>query len=53
MKRQPRGLALMQYVSPVAAEADIRAVGGSSGNPTRKWSVHRSSRDDVHLHGAT
>src|SRR5882757_3944248 len=32
MKPQPRGLALLRCVSPVAAEAaDIRAVGGSSG----------------------
>jgi hypothetical protein len=31
MKPQPRGLALLRCMSPVAAEADIRAVGGSSG----------------------
>jgi ABC-type uncharacterized transport system substrate-binding protein len=38
MKPQPRSLALLRCMSPVvAAEADIRAVGGSSGfDPLRK-----------------
>jgi hypothetical protein len=31
MKPQPRGPALLRCMSPVAAEADIRALGGSSG----------------------
>jgi type II secretory pathway predicted ATPase ExeA len=49
MKPQPRGLALLRCMSPVAAEAGIRAVGGSSGSDrsrhARLWIAATLPRD--------